>query len=90
MNKSRIPPPTSQNYATAQVETPTIPDNLSRANDEIKDLNFKVDPAFHRQFKLTASAWGMSMKELLEAAYNAWIDQHGERPESLNDLLRRK
>ena len=38
----------------------------------LQDMNFKVHPAFHRQFKMTAAAQGMSMKELLEASFQAW------------------
>ncbi|SER26693.1 hypothetical protein SAMN05216548_11432 [Faunimonas pinastri] len=61
--------------------TPTFtPDNLSKSPEELKDLNFKVSPDLHRDFKLTATAWGMSMKELLEAAYKGWVEKHGKFP----------
>lgn len=42
-----------------------------------KDLNFKVDPSFHRAFKTASAMSGLSMKELLEASLHAWIDVHG-------------
>lgn len=38
----------------------------------LQDLNFKVDPSFHRLFKTTAAQNGMSMKELLEDAFRLW------------------
>jgi hypothetical protein len=43
----------------------------------LKDLNFKVDPSFHRAFKTASAISGLSMKELLEASLLAWIDAHG-------------
>jgi hypothetical protein len=42
-----------------------------------KDLNFKVDPSFHRAFKTASAISGLSMKELLEASFLAWTDARG-------------
>lgn len=39
---------------------------------KLRDLNFKVDPDFHREFKRTAAASGKSMKALLEECYDLW------------------
>jgi hypothetical protein len=41
------------------------------------DLNFKVPPRFHRRFRMEASARGLSMKELLVASFQAYLDAHG-------------
>jgi hypothetical protein len=57
-------------------------DNLSVPSDGLRDLNFKVSPEFHRLFKGTAVAWGMSMKELLEASFKTWREQYGNEPKS--------
>lgn len=43
-----------------------------------RDMNFKVDPEFHRAFKTTASIRGMSMKELLESAVQCWLERYGD------------
>jgi hypothetical protein len=46
-------------------------------------MNFKVSPDFHRRFKLEATLRGRSMKELLEASFKTYLEQHGgsmERP----------
>lgn len=45
---------------------------------EFRDLNFKVTPDFHRHYKVTASASGISMKQLLEQSFDAWIDMKRE------------
>ncbi len=41
---------------------------------KLRDLNFKVDPEFHTKFKMTATASGKSMKELLEECFEAWVE----------------
>lgn len=38
-------------------------------------MNFKVTPAFHREFKIEAALRGMSMKELLEAAFKTYLEK---------------
>ncbi len=38
------------------------------------DLNFKVDPDFHKLFKTQAIIRGMTMKELLEASFKAFLE----------------
>ncbi|QIG69053.1 hypothetical protein EVB78_019 [Rhizobium phage RHph_N1_15] len=45
-------------------------DNMTEV--KLRDLNFKVDPEFHTKFKMTATAAGLSMKELLEQCFDAW------------------
>ncbi|AGC36197.1 hypothetical protein B7L88_gp091 [Rhizobium phage RHEph10] len=45
-------------------------DNMEEV--KLRDLNFKVDPEFHTRFKMTATAAGLSMKELLEQCFDAW------------------
>lgn len=53
-----------------------------RASDEtnsgLQDMNFKVDPHFHTVFKTSASVSGLSMKELLEASFRAWVEKYGD------------
>ncbi len=87
MSKSRMPPPpaASQPVPVAkrlpEVPKPVeTPNNLSIGSDGIRDLNFKVSPEFHLRFKTTATLWGMSMKELLEASYAAWVEKYGTKP----------
>lgn len=46
---------------------------------KLRDLNFKVDPEFHTKFKMTAAASGKSMKELLEEAFDLWVDSRRGR-----------
>ncbi len=58
----------------------TVPDNLSSSTEAIKDLGFKVPESLHREFKGTATDWGMSMTDLLIAAHNLWVEQNGRRP----------
>lgn len=46
------------------------PTNLiERPSAGLKDLNFKVDPQFHQRFKVEAASRGMSMVDLLKAAF---------------------
>lgn len=67
---------------------PQASDNLTKPNAEkLKDLSFKVDEAFHREMKAAAANWGMSMKDLLTAAFKVWIDQNGEAPRNRRGIL---
>lgn len=72
-----VPPkPKKKNTFGLQVsleETPTmVADNMKQV--KLQDLNFKVDPDFHYEFKNTASRYRLSMKELLEQSYKLWVD----------------
>lgn len=68
------------------------PDNLTRSTDEskYKDMNFKVSDLYHRRVKSVATNWGMSMKELFEAAFENWVEANGESPRSVSDFKRAK
>jgi hypothetical protein len=44
------------------------------------DLNFKVDPDFHQSFKTEATVRRMSMKELLEASFKAFLEFNIRKP----------
>ena len=94
MNKTKanVPtPPSKSTKSRLMVAAPPpqeTPDNLSKPSDDVlRDLNFKVAPDFHRRFKLTATSWSMSMKDLLEACYQAWVEKHGASPS--DDLFRK-
>jgi len=47
----------------------------------LRNVNFKVDPAFKRAFKITAARRGMPMKELLEASFRVWVDKESDASE---------
>lgn len=80
------PPPPISVQTPAPKRLPDVPlpaetpNNLSVGSDGIRDLNFKVSPEFHLRFKTTATMWGMSMKDLLEASFAAWTEKFGNRP----------
>jgi hypothetical protein len=57
--------------ATIADEPTFVADNM-KPKTKYKDLNFKVSDAFSREFKLTATARGQSMKELLEECFATW------------------
>lgn len=65
-----------------------LPDNMSKPNSGLQDLNFKVEPELHRAFKVVASLRGMSMKDLMEASFRCWLEQYGD--EHMRLLLPRK
>jgi hypothetical protein len=64
-------PPPQPNEVVAEAP------NLATSNSGVQDMNFKMDPAFHRAFKATASMRNMAMKELLEASYRCWVEING-------------
>ncbi len=48
----------------------------SSASSGVHDLNFKVAPSFHRAFKTEAARRGLSMRELLELAFNEYVKRN--------------
>lgn len=50
---------------------------MTTTTEALQDMNFKVDAEFHRAFKMAAVMNDLSMKELLDASFRAWIDQNG-------------
>jgi hypothetical protein len=54
-------------------------------NSNLQDMNFKVNPEFHRLFRFASALNGMSMKELLDASFRAWINRCGA--DALKELL---
>lgn len=82
-----VPPPPSRSRLVAPPPVTTMtPDNLSQ-QEKWTDLNFKVDATFHRQFKTTATIWGMSMKDLLEASFKFWVQHHGAMPPNAQEMF---
>ena len=75
-----IPLPPGLGWAREPAPVASRPDvdfNSIRLN---VDLNFKVDPDFHRAFKTEATVRGMSMKELLEASFKAFLEFDIRKP----------
>lgn len=64
----------------------TAPNNLTETSTRWKDMNFKVLEKDHQRVKTVAVNWRMSMKELVQAALESWIDKHGEAPRSVSDF----
>jgi len=91
--KAQIPAPPSRGGSRPRLMAPPpspqqTPDNLSKPTDEVlRDLNFKVSPEFHRKFKMIATMRSMTMKELLEACLNNYVEKHGISP--MDDLFQK-
>lgn len=84
------PPPRKSRLAAPPPEPTNAPDNLSKPSDAgvTADMNFKVSPSFHRRFKLEALVRGLSMKDLMEACFQAYLEKNGGTMDSVrSDLL---
>jgi hypothetical protein len=56
------------------IPAPTMAaDNMSAI--KTADMTFKMPPAWHAEFKATAAIHGMSMKDLLVEAFDAWKEK---------------
>jgi hypothetical protein len=56
-----------------------VVDNLKQPQaGDLKPLNFKVDPAFHREFKTYAATHGISMLELLREGFDLVKQNRGK------------
>jgi hypothetical protein len=52
---------------------------MNHPKPRLCDLNFKVHPSFRLEFKMTASACGISMKELLALSFKSFLREPGRR-----------
>jgi hypothetical protein len=72
-----IPPPKRQ----SSKGTPPAPSGAGNSLDlpdtgDLAPLNFKVEPAFRRDFKIYAAHLGISMKELLDRCFREYQERH--------------
>lgn len=82
MNTKVPKPPAKGGMSRLAVAPPAMPANNlveggSTGDSYAKDLSFKVTPDFHRRFKAEATLRGLSMKDLLEACYAAYVQLNG-------------
>lgn len=68
-NRTRFVPSTELDDKGVEMPAVPVPGNLGKSDKDTQDMNFKMDPAFHREFKLSAVKRGMKMNELLRAAF---------------------
>ncbi|MBO6509172.1 MAG: hypothetical protein JJ979_11970 [Roseibium sp.] len=55
-----------------------VPKNLAEADAErIVDMSFKVPEPFRRDYKMVATAHGMSMVALLREGFELWKEKNG-------------
>lgn len=92
MKKPSVPkPPGRQNAGflgalDVQMDLSKPADNMQAT--KTADMTFKMDPVWHKQFKGTAVAYGITMKELLIECFEAWKreqkqkDRHVAGPDS--------
>ena len=76
------PPPAKVTSSIAQKgeapPPPTVIHNLKRPQlGDLKPLNFKVAPEFHREFKAYAASHGISMLELLREGFEVVKERRG-------------
>jgi hypothetical protein len=76
-------PPKPRTHAAQFVGMPSLVEEVPPTRNLVApsttrsaDLNFKVSEEFHRAFKGAATLTGISMKELLEEAFNLWVEQN--------------
>jgi hypothetical protein len=55
-------------------------------SNDLKDLNFKVDAIFHKNYKLVATLKGLTMRELLEKTFYDYVRATNDR--QLKKLVR--
>jgi hypothetical protein len=72
-----VPPPPAakrQSFLGKLAEAPTMAADNMKSETEV-DMGFKVKRSFRNRFKTTAASNDLSMKELLEASFEAWIEK---------------
>lgn len=91
-SKKIAPPPLRK--SRLNIPAPMLevtPDNLSKPSDSgattYMDMNFKVEPAFHKRFKTEATLRGLTMKDLLEASFKLYLEQNGGTIERVSPEL---
>jgi hypothetical protein len=81
MAKPPPPPAKSVSVANGKGDAPppvAVLHNLKKPQSgDLKPLNFKVDPEFHRQFKSFAALHGISMVDLLREGFDLVKEHRG-------------
>jgi hypothetical protein len=54
-------------------EPPAVVKPTSTASEQTENLNFKVTPAFAKQFRVTAAQHGLKLNKLLIQAFEVWL-----------------
>jgi hypothetical protein len=73
---AQIPPPRRSTKGAPPTADET-PHNLDiHDTGDLAPLNFKVEPAFRKEFKIYASRLGISMKELLDRSFREYQRMH--------------
>ncbi|WP_197711000.1 hypothetical protein [Chromatium okenii] len=73
---AKPPPPSNKTQVSSLM---AVVDNLKQPQaGDLKPLNFKVDPAFHREFKTYAATHGISMLELLREGFDLVKQNRGK------------
>lgn len=72
----------------ASLAIPAVPDNMSRSVEDrpapggrLVDLNFKVNPRYHKRFRVEAALAEMSLKDVMIEAFEEWLAKRGKRLE---------
>jgi hypothetical protein len=78
--KTTVSTPSANTNAKGEAPAPmAVVHNLKKPQaGDLKPLNFKVDPEFHRQFKAFAASHGISMVDLLREGFYLVKEHWGE------------
>ena len=72
MTTANVPPkPGKSKFLGDMIVAPVTPAN-NMSDIKTADMTFRVDAEWHKRFKMTAAAHGMSMKDLLMESFSLW------------------
>lgn len=78
---AKLPPPPRKPRLDLRLEVEPTANNLSEPTDvgfrSFVDLNHKVEPGFQSRWRMECTIRGLSSKQLLKAAFLAYLDANG-------------
>lgn len=71
-----VPAPKSKFLGSVAVAPTEVPNNMNE-RPVIKDMSFKMELAWHTEFKMAAAAANISMTDLLRESFELWKEKRG-------------
>lgn len=68
--RADVPPPPRRNFLPSDITMVRAANNMKA--ERLAPMTFNMDRDWHTRFKMTATAHGMSMKDLLVECFAAW------------------
>lgn len=76
--RAAVPPPPRKQFLPADAKLKVVGASENMQDERLAPMTFNMPRDWHTRFKMTAASRGLSMKELLMLAFDAWESQQAK------------